>query len=39
MGVAEFLLIPVVLVGRFLIEVAAVVVGLFIWDRWLKQRA
>ncbi len=40
MGVVEtFLGLSVVLLGRFLFQVAAIVVGLFIWERWLKQRA
>ena len=39
MGVVEILLVPVVLVGRFVVEVAAVILGLFIWEKWLKQRA
>jgi hypothetical protein len=38
-GVVEILLVSVVVVGRFVVEVAAVILGLFIWEKWLKQRA
>ncbi len=38
MGGAEILVV-LLLVGRFVVEVAAVVAGLFIWERWVKQRA
>ena len=39
MGAVDVLLVPVVLAGRFVVEVAAVILGLFIWERWLKPRA
>jgi hypothetical protein len=37
-GVGELLLLPVLLIGRFLVEVAAVIVGLIAWERWFKRR-
>jgi hypothetical protein len=37
MGVAAALGLSLVLAGRFVVEVAAVVVGLLVWERWFKR--
>ena len=37
-GVGALFIGGVVLVARFCIDVAAVLVGLAIWDRWLKRK-
>jgi hypothetical protein len=35
---AALLVVAVALVWKFAVEVAAVVVGLIVWERWFKRR-